>query len=418
MKIWLSLLCLLCLLIGTLTVNAAPPGEQKFPPSSDSYQDQSIRSLSGKLVGRVQQEPFNAAATIIFFLAITHTFLASRFQKIAHQYDVKVREIAKVDSGHDTRLDREWDRLLFRAQFFHFMGEIEAVFGIWLVPLVIAIVIFHGWSAMISYVGHANMAEAVFVVVIMAMASSLPILRLAENAIARIAALGRGTPTIWWLSILTIGPILGSFITEPAAMTISALLLRHRFYNLQPGVRLKYATLGLLFVNISLGGTLTHFAAPPVVMVSSKWARGFLFMLQNFGWKVGRRDPALKWPIPAGLSKGAGRPRYAVASKRDQSGTARSSLVHHIHSSALSNLDSGQFALPGPAHFRVSFLPGVCYRYPTKSASDCAPTVSSGRFFSGITRDPRRSAGMVDHPGTRQSHGTANDDWLHDINRI
>jgi putative Na+/H+ antiporter len=183
MKIWLSLLCLLCLLIGTLTVNAAPPGEQKFPPSSDSYQDQSIPSLSGKLVGRVQQEPFNAAATIIFFLAITHTFLASRFQKIAHQYDVKVREIAKVDSGHDTRLDREWDRLLFRAQFFHFMGEIEAVFGIWLVPLVIAIVIFHGWSAMISYVGHANMAEAVFVVVIMAMASSLPILRLAENAI-------------------------------------------------------------------------------------------------------------------------------------------------------------------------------------------------------------------------------------------
>jgi hypothetical protein len=230
-------------------------------------------------------EPFNAAATIIFFLAITHTFLASRFQKIAHQYDVKVREIAKVDSGHDTRLDREWDRLLFRAQFFHFLGEIEAVFGIWLVPLVIAIVIFHGWSAMISYVGHANMAEAVFVVVIMAMASSLPILRLAENAIARIAALGRGTPTIWWLSILTIGPILGSFITEPAAMTISALLLRHRFYNLQPGVRLKYATLGLLFVNISLGGTLTHFAAPPVVMVSSKWAWGFLFMLQNFGWK-------------------------------------------------------------------------------------------------------------------------------------
>jgi hypothetical protein len=92
--------------------------------------------------------------------------LASRFQKIAHQYDVKVREIAKVDSGHDTRLDREWDRLLFRAQFFHFLGEIEAVFGIWLVPLVIAIVIFHGWSAMISYVGHANMAEAVFVVVI------------------------------------------------------------------------------------------------------------------------------------------------------------------------------------------------------------------------------------------------------------
>jgi Putative Na+/H+ antiporter len=286
MKIWFILFLPIFLLIGTPAVSAAPPGEQKFPPSGDSYQDQSIPSLSAKLVARVQQEPFNAVATIIFFLAITHTFLASRFQKIAHQYDVKVRAIGDVDSARDSQLDREWDRLLFRAQFFHFMGEIEAVFGMWLVPLVIAIVVFHGWPAMVGYVGHVKMAEPVFVVVIMAMASSLPILRLAEDAIARIAALGRGTPTMWWLAILTIGPLLGSLITEPAAMTISALLLRHRFYRLQPGVHLKYATLGLLFVNISVGGTLSHFAAPPVVMVSSQWNWGFLFMLQNFGWKA------------------------------------------------------------------------------------------------------------------------------------
>jgi len=288
MKIWFPLFFLFFLLIGTPTANAAPPapGEQKFPPSSDSYQDQSIPSLSGKLVARVQQEPFNAAATIIFFLAITHTFLTSRFQKIAHRYDVKVRAMGNVDSSHDGQLGRDFDRLLFRAQFFHFMGEIEAVFGIWLVPLAIAIIIFHGWPAMVKYIGRVNMTEAVFVVVIMAMASSLPILRLAENAIARIAALGRGTPMTWWLSILTVGPLLGSLITEPAAMTISALLLRHRFYNLQPGVHLKYATLGLLFVNISVGGTLSHFAAPPVVMVSSQWNWGFLFMLQNFGWKA------------------------------------------------------------------------------------------------------------------------------------
>lgn len=37
-----------------------------------------------------------------------------------------------------------------------------------------------------------------------------------------------------------------------------------------------YATLGLLFVNISIGGTLTHFAAPPVVMVAEKWDWGWL----------------------------------------------------------------------------------------------------------------------------------------------
>src|SRR4030095_12860118 len=65
-----------------------------------------------------------------------------------------------------------------------------------------------------------------------------------------------------------------------------ALLLAHRFYERGPSTRLRYATLGLLFVNISVGGTLTHFAAPPVVMVSAKWNWDLMFMLTNFGWKA------------------------------------------------------------------------------------------------------------------------------------
>jgi Na+/H+ antiporter NhaD/arsenite permease-like protein len=44
--------------------------------------------------------------------------------------------------------------------------------------------------------------------------------------------------------------------------------------------------LGLLFVNVSVGGTLTHFAAPPVVIVASHWNWDLLFMMQNFGWKA------------------------------------------------------------------------------------------------------------------------------------
>ena len=90
----------------------------------------------------------------------------------------------------------------------------------------------------------------------------------AEIALRRVANAGRGTPGAWWVTILIIGPILGSFITEPAAMTICALLLARQFYDLQPARDLKYATLGLLFVNVSIGGTLTHFAAPPVLMVA------------------------------------------------------------------------------------------------------------------------------------------------------
>jgi len=90
----------------------------------------------------------------------------------------------------------------------------------------------------------------------------------------------------WWLTILTIGPLMGSFITEPAAMTISAYLLADKFYDLRPSEKFQFATIGLLFVNISVGGTLTHFAAPPVLMVAGKWDWSLVFMLGNFGWKA------------------------------------------------------------------------------------------------------------------------------------
>ena len=92
------------------------------------------------------------------------------------------------------------------------------------------------------------------------------------------------------MTILTIGPLLGSFITEPAAMTICALLLARQFYDLQPSRALKYATLGLLFVNVSIGGTLTHFAAPPVLMVARPWGWDTAFMLGALRLARGARD--------------------------------------------------------------------------------------------------------------------------------
>src|SRR5260370_31667710 len=166
------------------------------------------------------------------------------------------------------------------------MGEVEAVFGIWLISLFIAIIGLHGWSTMVDYVGNVNVADAIFVVVIMAMASSLPIIRFTETVIAKVSAIGNGTPASWWLAILTLGPLLGSFITGPAAMTICALLLRHRFYSLKPSERLKYTTLGLLFVNISVGGVLTQFGSPPVVIAANAWKWDLPYMLTHFGWKA------------------------------------------------------------------------------------------------------------------------------------
>jgi hypothetical protein len=108
----------------------------------------------------------------------------------------------------------------------------------------------------------------------------------AESVLARLARQGGGTPAAWWFTILTVGPLFGSLITEPAAMTIAAMLLARRFFDLNPSPALKYATLGLLFVNISIGGTLTHFAAPPVLMVARPWNWTTAFMLSHFGWRA------------------------------------------------------------------------------------------------------------------------------------
>jgi hypothetical protein len=120
----------------------------------------------------------------------------------------------------------------------------------------------------------------------MALASTRPIIKFAEATLRRVANIGGGTPAAWWAAILTIGPLLGSVMTEPAAMTICALLLARQFFDLRPSTRLKYATLGLLFVNVSIGGTLTHFAAPPVLMVARQWGWDTPFMLEHFGWRA------------------------------------------------------------------------------------------------------------------------------------
>jgi hypothetical protein len=175
----------------------------------------------------------------------------------------------------------------FAAEMLHFFGEVEVVFGLWAVVLLLAITAYAGWEAATHYVNDTvNYTEPLFVVVIMALASTRPVVGFAESALRRLAAAGGGTPAAWWVVILTVGPVLGSFITEPAAMTICALLLARQFYDLQPSTPLKYATLGVLFVNVSIGGTLTQFAAPPVLMVARPWGWDILFMAGNFGWRA------------------------------------------------------------------------------------------------------------------------------------
>jgi Na+/H+ antiporter NhaD/arsenite permease-like protein len=157
----------------------------------------------------------------------------------------------------------------------------------WVVILLAALTLTLDWPTARGYLSQGvNYTEPLFVVVIMAIAATRPVVTFARSMLQRVAGLGGGTPAAWWFTILTLGPLLGSFITEPAAMTISALLLSRKCYALQPSSRLRYATLGLLFVNVSIGGTLTHFAAPPVLMVAAPWEWSFTYMLTHFGWKA------------------------------------------------------------------------------------------------------------------------------------
>ena len=252
----------------------------EFPKDLDSYGDQHFEELWAVLKHRFQQEPFNLVATTIFFLAILHTFLTSRFLAIARRWKRHHQE--KIKAG---QVDRH--SVHFGAELFNFLGEIEVVFGLWAAALTGAIFLFYDWQTLHYYITQrVNFTEPMFVVVIMTLAATRPILKLAESIMAHIAGLFGGTLKAWWLTILTIGPLLGSLITEPAAMTISALLLAHKFYDLNPGKAFKYATIGLLFVNVSIGGTLSNFAAPPVLMVSGPWNWDMIYMLTQFGWKA------------------------------------------------------------------------------------------------------------------------------------
>jgi hypothetical protein len=203
-------------------------------------------------------------ATVLFACAVIHTFCTSRILNWANRYP----------EGS------------MQENLLHFLGEVEVVFGIWAAVLIAIWSIQTGTQDAALYLGSLNYTEAVFVFVIMCISATRPILYMADkfiSALSRLLPLPR--PIALYSACLIAGPLLGSLITEPAAMTVTALLLRDQFFTERTSIKFKYATLGLLFVNISIGGTLTHFAAPPVLMVAGPWGWDTPFMLQNFGWR-------------------------------------------------------------------------------------------------------------------------------------
>jgi len=210
--------------------------------------------------------PIEILATSLFVLAVLHTFAVKRFAHWAHRYpEGSIME-----------------------NILHFLAETEVVFGLWGAALFAGIAALkHSLHDAVVYIEGLNFTEPKFVFVVMVVAATRPVVQLAETCISGLArVLPFQASVAYYFAALSFGTLLGSLITEPAAMTLIAILLKRRYFDCGIGAGLAYATLGLLFVNISIGGTLTHFAAPPVLMVASKWQWDSSFMLTHFGWRA------------------------------------------------------------------------------------------------------------------------------------
>ncbi|KQP18471.1 putative Na+/H+ antiporter [Pseudorhodoferax sp. Leaf267] len=201
-------------------------------------------------------------AATLFALALVHTFAAKQFERLSHRYPR-------------------------HAGLFHLLGEVEVVFGFWAIVLVLAMAVVAGGGPALQYAESRNYTEPLFVFVVMVVAASRPILLTVVAVVDRLARLSPlPTPLATaWLGLAAV-PLLGSLITEPAAMTIAALMLAPQIFRPQVPEPVKYLALGVLFVNVSIGGTLTSYAAPPVLMVAQTWNWDSAFMFAQFGWKA------------------------------------------------------------------------------------------------------------------------------------
>ena len=115
-------------------------------------------------------------ATVLFAVAIVHTFSVPVFARLAHK-----------NGPH--------------AGLWHFLSEVEAVFGLWAFVLLVVMAMLAGVPTMVNYVDTTNFTEPLFVFAIMVVAASRPILELVGGvvrAIARMIPLSRHLRRILW----------------------------------------------------------------------------------------------------------------------------------------------------------------------------------------------------------------------------
>jgi hypothetical protein len=206
--------------------------------------------------------PIQFVASFIFAIAILHTFSVKFFKSLAHKY-----------SKH--------------KKILHMLGEVEIVFGFWAIILVLFFFISSGKNDVVNYLNNQSYVEPLFVFAIMVIAASKPILDFSLTCVKQISKLLPINHSLRLFFVtMSFVPLLGSFITEPAAMTLGALILKEHFYSKNISNKFKYGIIGALFVNVSIGGAMTPFAAPPILMVAAKWNWDLMFMLNTFAWRT------------------------------------------------------------------------------------------------------------------------------------
>jgi len=199
---------------------------------------------------------------VLFVLALVHVFSASKIERLATRFP-----------SH--------------AGILHLLGEVEVVFGVWAALLFGAHALLSGTASATAHLESLNFHEPLFVFVIMVVAGCRPVLHAASRLVETLSLLlPLPAGTSFALVTLGVAPLLGSFLTEPAAMTVAALLLRDRLFCGTTSSRLRYAALAVLFVNVSIGGVLTSYAAPPVLMVAGAWGWDSAHMMSHFGLRA------------------------------------------------------------------------------------------------------------------------------------
>lgn len=201
-------------------------------------------------------------ASALFLVALLHTFTVVYVHKLGARFPA-------------------------HAGLFHLLGEVEVVFALWACVLIAVMFAVLGKADTLHYLNTRNYTEPLFVFAVMLIAASGPVLSLARSVLHRLAAFaGQRAVYAQYFLALSLMPLLGSLLTEPAAMTIAAMSLGLSFFAFVQSDKARYITLGTLFVNVSIGGVLTSYAAPPVLMVAGTWQWDTAYMFSHFGWKA------------------------------------------------------------------------------------------------------------------------------------